>query len=1474
MLRTSRRDRRRGNILIVTLALLALMAIVGLTAVYYTRDQAERARIQGQPKGGGEGFSADGTAPATHFLRVLLYDDNDYGTALLNSVRGHSLTATMYGRKPGANIAWNGPGTFGGGSLTYNGVDRRQAVNHQLFPTNTAAIIDPEYDTARAPGTTPPTYAGTYYGKNPPYTYPDNKDFYLASLCPATGEVLVPSFHRLNATAGFGPLDPSNPNWTNGTGKFLTLRPRPADHANKFPPVPANQDGSYTGDVQNLPGGFFLNQSDPQKPAIARNDSIWIDTGLPAFTLPNGKRVKPLIAPLVLDLDGRLNLNVHGNAMGGSHVSGQGFGPWEINLSKVLGTNAATVIAARGVMATRSGVTSKAVDPRRPAGNELPRYAQLAWGGFTGSPTLTLPAGAATEPTYGGGYTGANLTNPSNTAHPSLYNPYEWGATGATKAFPFNDTKLLSFRYSPYRYDISQLTFATSATTSLTGTAALPNPNPPLQGTPNPYRTDPAHANRMATTTVSNSLQRSMLMPGYTTGGTPSPLASDPAAALGPIDLNRPLADYRGATPTGALTPGTVNATNADTADNDRQRFAMDIFARLVAATITDTTNEASVNPTTGAVTLGTAATPGSAAYTKLRQLAQLAANIVDYIDSDDVSTAFVWNPVNPAVPRDAANFTTTPAPGELANRVVFGVEKPRLVINEAYSEVSNDPTDMGVTDTTNKMQTASKDAHVRFWVELQNPSMQPYSAATAGPLGDGSAKVKYTAAELGTVTPFNPYQLVIVRNNKVAASPVINGLRITGDANYQTNVTGDLPTGVDPDIKFDFSPASTPTTQSIPPMNGAAGAGMVVLAANVPAAPAPAPAEWSDFTPTAAFPNQIAGTAMPVAIGGSTTSLAYPIPLPMQATINNDLGTGASSVVGRHVLLLRRLANPYLPGPTQTNPYITVDVLDHVRSADRVILANGQNLNNVRTARMALGGAGYEPKTPDALLPQSVGKVQPLAAYSSPTETSSTTATATTAYPATTMVVQQNPAMPADGVKHTLGRENSTLANPFDWFLHLDRPLINQSELLHISTGRAHDATFTFVGANNAKHAASAQTVMLAAAATPPYDRLYRAFDLLTVQPYGHQTALGGRVPGRININTVQDKRVWQALFDAQNNGFSAADVDTWWLDPTSGATIAKSLMATRTTSLANTATSARVDVSGNTYYCPIPGATVHDTGTAGGDRPFLPFGVATVPASSGATFNAGVGINDTLFRINSGTSLPYLAVTSGTHPYQQAEALRKILNNTTTVSHTFAVWITVGYFEVEAEAPATAIGGTFVTLGKEYYINAPGDTRKKFFALVDRSNIGFKPEELLAPPAAGSPYTQIDYPFFTAVGENSVAGATATIKVSTAGSGVVYSDGVPVTIPTNPALGSTLVVGTGANRDIVTVTGVGAEDPTTKLTPITVSPVAPATTIKVHYAGEVVSNIVPGNPGVPTDFDPTIAKYKAVVPLWVKLP
>ncbi len=1416
----SRRTNRRGNILIVTLALLALMAVVGITAVYFTKDQAERARIQGLP-GPDTAFPDDGMAAWNLFLSTLIYDAPDYGSGLLNSMRGHSLSGTMYGRKAGANIAWNGPGTFGGSptNAAFSGVTYRQLVNFRLFQ-GMPVVTDPEYSGPTAERAPSPTNLGlnpgTYYGKNPPYTYPDIKDFYLASMCPATGEILVPSFHRTNL---FGSLDPSNPNWSSPQGRYLTLRPRPSDHANKFPPVPMNADGSYTGDVQNLPGGFGAN-------GVAMNDSVWIDIGLPAFTLPNGRRVKPLVAPLILDLDGRMNLGIHGNQMnGGAHASGNGFGPWEINIQKALGlTEGPAMVAARGLPATRTALPGKAFYNRYTAvapNNQIPQYAQVAWTGFTGPtpnplqlPAFPPPAGAlafATSPTYQSGYSGANALVPN---HPSLFNPNEWLNAAGPTAFTLSDTKIMTSRYAPYPFTTSQLSFGGTAPTTLRGSAAIPNPNPPASNTANGYRTDLAHTIRQLFTTHSYSRDLPGLMPGFV-GGASQP--QDLNAALGAIDLNRALAEYRNDT-TNALSSG--NVANQANADLERQQFAKDIFARLVAASAN--TADATVNPTTGVVTVFNAA--------NVRPLAQLAVNIVDYIDNDDISTRFVWN---------------------AATDVVYGVEKPRLVLNEAYAEVTNDAADAAFSDNTKMAGMAPTDkAHVRFWLELQNPTSTPYTAPTGGPLGDGSVS-------FGALKPF---KIEIVQNGKVGGTGVIGRLRQpTADPMYPANTIGD--SGAAADITFDFSTATAGMT--IKPANGVANAGMVVLAADVPPTPmdAAVAAAWLDYRyappgGAAADLQMIPGGAV-----GAANSLTYTIPLPTTGDDLQNTGTATGKSVSRHVVLLRRLANPYIAYDANLNPYITVDVLDHVRAADRLLLESGKKIAMKRSA--AAGGAppGFEAN------PQSIGKVQPYASYADPAVTTPTAL----AYPAS-MVLQQ--ATGATPVQQTLGRQNSkavgipaavttppgdTMVAPFDWLVHMDRPLINQIELLHVSTGKQFDLTSNFVGTGGTKFTGSAQTVLLAGT----FPQLYRALDLLRVQPYGHQTAFGGRVPGRININTIQDKRVWDALFDAPAGGsgppFDQNVVDNAWT----------TLMATRTTSMIM-----KSDATGTppTWTTPVPGATIHDTGAAGGDRPFLPFGVATVPAGSGVTFTAGVGLDDTLLRRNPpATGVPYLSVTAGTHPYQQAEAVRKILNNTTTVSHTFAVWMTVGYFEVDpATETPTPVGGTFTQLGKEYYREAPGDTRKKFFALVDRSNIGIDPTTNAQPQFR--PFSTTVEPSTTLPpGVTTLPAGTTTLPVSTGGGGMVYSDGVAVQI----VAGTKLVVGVGASQEIVTVSAVGAE--VNGVAPLTIS-----ATTKMHHAGEFVSNVMPGNPGpqsgvvpaAPFSFDVNSDWYKPVVPLWARLP
>ena len=162
------------------------------------------------------------------------------------------------------------------------------------------------------------------------------------------------------------------------------------------------------------------------------------------------------------------------------------------------------------------------------------------------------------------------------------------------------------------------------------------------------------------------------------------------------------LADYR--VNTGLpLSAANVNASTTLQADTDRRALAKDVFARLIVAL--GAAGQVTLTPGGGyTLTLPDPVAYALAGqtftvqnYNALRYLAQLAANIVDHIDSDDVSTVFVWNP-DPTNPAGVDWNSTT----DVGNRVVFGVEKPRLVINEAYSEIVNDPAD--AADTTQEV--------------------------------------------------------------------------------------------------------------------------------------------------------------------------------------------------------------------------------------------------------------------------------------------------------------------------------------------------------------------------------------------------------------------------------------------------------------------------------------------------------------------------------------------------------------------------------------------------------------------------------------------------------------------------------------------------------------------------------------------------------------------------------------------------
>jgi hypothetical protein len=1523
--RSHRRPPRRGtSFILIVVSMLTLFAAVGMAYALYAMQEAKLGLARKDQEGGGAGSTQrtpDPTDTINRFFGALIYDTDD--TDVFNALRGHSLARSMYGKDNYALFQasgqlytnpytsalatpWAGVGTF---QDTNSQGARGRQVNHTwMLIKNKPFLIDPEIMSERGfdPKTgaplpfDPTTDTRPYVSKAAGYSYPDLKDFFLAAIDPADGQVLVQSFYRPWL---FGSLDPANGNptnptaptnnWINDVGQTMILRPRPKEHP-LFPRVPPNADGSFSGDVQNWPGGYvFGPDANGTNGYHARNDSLWMNMGLPVITLPGNRRVQPLVAPLIVPLNGLFDLGSHGNVFGGgAHLSYAGYGPWEVNLSGVLGSDAQTLVAVRSTSAPalRNGSNTRAYDPY--SGTAVPPYAPVPWDS-TAPKSLTYPSGGSLAglPAFAGFQFGNNAVQ----NHPALFSPTEWAdVSGSPRVFPLSDLKRLNrFAFTPEWYTQADVVGVAPSALAPANAGATQFVLPTSPTTVSGYRLDLTHLNRALFTPRSFSLDRPKLVPNFpnrdgtaltlaglkpgpvnpvqylgpqniargnitdlpTASGAGAARWANALAALGSVNLNRPLADYRDDT-TQALGKQTANTPNnlgnQAQADQDRQRLARDIFTRLVAAlgaaAIIDPASGTMIlpDPTTQMLTPpgGGAPINCAAQYPALRYLAQLAVNIVDYIDNDDISTVFVWNP-NPN--NGSADFTN---PGDVSSRVVFGVERPRLVINEAYSEVVNDPDD---PETDPVGLPANAKAHVRFWLELLNPT-----TATAQP---------GLPIENGGGVSLKAYQIEIARANRVTGAagvtwpnpdPMAGSFAGTADIVYSLAATGAV---VTPNGGTYNTPNQCVT-------------GMVLVGPPIKGKFAPKKSEYTASEPEWTAPGPV--VSGPAAPSPGASSMAYSIPMPDGKSISN-------AEFKRNVVLLRRLANPYAAGGINTaNPYVTVDVMDYVPSFDAVSRAAGQA--NTRTSRpqgkSANDGTEYDPLG-DRF---AVGKVQPYAGHALTNQppASGIGVYNTYTFP-TSMVLAQTVPSTTTSVKHSFGRHNGvtttapapgqypaqtyaagtlkngaapdTIMTPFDWLVHPDRPLVNQIELLQVRDSAPYLVTEQFVLGGGA-YGVNYDTGY---GRWTTGDGLARALEYLTVKPFTANVAHGGRMPGQINVNAVQDRRVTDGLFDNAAFGPTA-----WaaWMN-------AREMNATNPTGVTQ-----RQRPNGTVYdTMSAPGQTVFDANTAGLNRPFMPFGAPV--AAPGGGFAYGSGTEDGLLRGSAAGNPPLLyANTTVPHSYLQAEPLRKVLNNTTTVNHTYLVFLTIGYFDLDTTTANPPLPAGVNRLGAEAYLNVPGDMRQKVVAVVDMSNMALQ-------PTVNAPATV--QPFFTTL--EARADPLPVVPPPAQSPPVLISMGYSgydnTTDPNNPTLfvaadgqgiavttGSQLVIGYGVEQQVVSVTTKPPAAPALKPGQLYVTGLT-----RTAWPGSSVSNVRPGYPGPQQGFDYTLTQYKPVIPYLERL-
>jgi hypothetical protein len=1526
---------RLGVILLVVVVLLTLFAVVGLSFVLYAESEASASRIYRESQAiTDDSADVDPAQLLNYALGQLIYDVRDDGEEMYSAMRGHSLARTMYGWNyqftnptvnggvdPTTGVGFingalngtympnaGGPGVNGtGNNIAYNGLGPFKTLANTppgLYPTMVTLapgstptedqlvnytyykddrfLRDPEriYPRVDSGGTlarfTPPNpYAG---GFNAPYTFPDRTSMFLSAVqanpSGAAPKVLRPSFFRpglvYNPKKVLNSFDPNQYTdfWLGTTDrsvqntqfsqfysenawvyKYLTLRPRPADMYYNYndPNDPHNfpLPKDVGGDVTNLPGATG--------PYGGGSDSFWMDLNYPVQTARNGKKYKPLFAFLVMDLDGRVNVNVHGNVRSGptnnpGHASNQGLGKHEVNLGAVLNYNTRkppaewTQLFSTGLPVARystdalpgSGVSTPTYPDMFPV--VRPYLAPLDYDGVDDTQgnvvtrRFTFPPPAYHSfPTYNAGYDDL-FTTASKSLNPFLYNslspsPYSSAGTGNPGDSPFSMKDNMPF---------------------LIGSATGTNYQRAALYSLIPQNLDTSVGRRFALTTHSYDLDTPGAMPwvidpskapyqlsagglypqGQTTGyGFTSPLSliQTPAAgsdltsdgrtnALSRLDLNRrlwsfydPNTNYKVAVPASPTPPPFTTDTSLINdrfyrAWYERQMFAKDIFDRLVLAT---------------GATLQT--TPGAPEFNALRYLAQLAVNVVDYIDEDDISTVFVWNPINPSDPLNVANFDPT----QVGNRVVFGTEVPKLVVNEAYAEIKNNPAD------TDPLQGAQHDFTINFWLELYNPLgpatnpngtpiFNPDLTSTSGQVNRAASQLQRTTTTAGT---FGAYQIVIADE---AQSPV-------SDLRKPDNTDGHATTPIPTATVSNYTAASgfTPSTgvdtnyvmpnNSVQKVQDGTNQGFYVLAPNDDVE------GGGSITPT-----------LKLAAGLTRT---YP-------------SAGADKQIPpiKHTILLRRLANPYLgpnppvgsttvDGTKPFNPYVTVDYLSGVPTND--------------AAKYLRGNGSKDASNPDYKGPDkrsSIGRHQPYTALNTG---------AAKGGGGGNVSAQQS--KPAKSPQSTFFAANSINGDDptgkFDWLVHLDRPLTSVAEVVNVSAFKPHELTQQFKDASGLfGHLAPWLPNMpgTSFAANPnavPQARLFRALEYFAVGERNVPAAgsasaasgwisIGGRKAGMINVNTVWDQEILMALCDPQqnSNAFQQSDVATAWTT--------------------------------------LQQRRAADLGGRGSDQPFLSLAAPIAPAPPQRQPSQYPQPNGAQATVANGTFNVAPAGNATQHPYMANELLTKISNHLTTRSNVFAVYLTVGFFEVMDDTTRP------VKLGAEILTRSGAKVRHKMFAIVDRTNLAMDPTDQTITTGSPRLVQSAKRPLFWTALEGIPPGAS-TVTVTVAGgipAGMQYDpsyDSTPAGIGSTAAT-TYLWVDLGRNQELAQVPAGGVStNATTGVTTVQLkfmSPLDGMTPIqsKGHPGGVTLVNVLPGNPGPQSSLFDLVntTRYKPVVP------
>ena len=1354
MIQQNNKVRRKGMILLVVVAFLALFSVMGVTYLIYADSQLRQSvdGLSGQDARQDSMRMVDlnPSFMLNFFLEKFLYDEadatrNPITGGVLNStppsvysaIRGHSLARNIYGWNDTPYALNDRP--FGGTGKSLNPVmvggantPLSNIVNYTFFApsvTDNAPVkLDPQRG-IRAVLANPSQITEPW---NSSVTMVDNNNFYLGALS-ADASSITPSFHRQSI---FGPTDRNsyspgpgfNNNWVSAQGKYLSARPRPVDQLNAADQTSAgaNLGNLYSLTVQRASAGALFPYPEADGFDVKNlegfptgNDSVWLDVGSPVFKAPDGRTYKILIAPLILDLDGRINLNVAGNLMkrtsdpmsmppilpqyNADHASNQGWGRWEINPKLIsqdvpaanppavannefLNILSFKTISDLAASTQNSDQWSNLKFPGRyrngvflpPGGNSPPQeyinkaiphsYAMVDFNaagndGFWGD-SIKPNYAAGGFPVFDQSFGNASASETSMASqgnysyHAKFHNPfgiYKDPNGVYTYNFPASESAaLLRWIGKGDSYSSSSLAKSMPATFGFNSPKDFSNP---------------AVKARNRVTTVSSDLDRPAIVPIQPDSTSPysnnfmfsnylypekvskngmmapykyAPMADQVATVnqTSPalkMNLSRPLTSYPN------LKNNMSDQTNYvdyvadknqfDQATKERQSLAREIFDNLRNVTGVIKYEQALADSGNMAIPMADRnAINGNLIEIKKtnRWFAQLAVNIVDYMDNDDFMTAFNWT----SDPKDW----------------VFGIELPRITINEVFTMAQNDS-----GDTFNNNQNATMDTQFFTAVELMNSLPQDPNYGN-GP-GGHNAVMQFKDA---TGTTYANYRVVLCQPGQVYNQlNALNGQYFNDIGSHDFNGTN---------IAMDAN-----------------GMGKAVLddwtdAGYMPPNPVIAP------PPTWVLP---ANNGSPLVVSDDTTLRTEADPkinvnlkssklkLKSLNKAQNPSNTNAPEV------MLQRLVYPGMPhnefdamtgmlsnGALPYNPYITVDVFSKRKMWD---------LRKFDSTAA---------KMPDVTTTSSHGRKYPFLDSTGIDQ----------ATPSNSVFNGNNSTVQVGGnggAQHTMGQPNSNITNPVPWLTHLDRQLINPMELIHVATVKPHELTQTAnrwmdqIGQNFDANPPQvpARNISPYASNWPWFDentRLHRFLELAGVAPLQSGESVNGRVLGKVNVNTMPDNVVFQAVADAAPaNNFNSADVNNAYTNVMSLRPIS-SLGQTNNADFSGPKSKTGVNKS-------LLGYSAFDSSNPGNvEQP---------------------SINPLDVQVFSGT---------GNSPaiYARKEILTKIANSVTTRSNVFGIWLTTGYFEVDATTTPPRL---LAEIGKSEGANI----RHRMFAIVDRTNM-----------------------------------------------------------------------------------------------------------------------------------------------------